>query len=366
MSEMTHATGGEGAWKQGTMNDEEFERAAMAFRPSWEIGLDAARNADISAIAPAPAEGASAGGFAAPKDSVRDAVSAVVSMPPPDGLAMPSSKPPAEKVAAKPAEKPAAKPTAKPAEKPAAKPAVNAAALDDEPVVPQRKGGMMYGIIAGAVAVIALVGYFAFGSGASTSNTAASVSSNAPAETAPTTPAQADRAHARACAPGACGRAHADARASCGAGRARGGALRPRRNPRCLRLPRSPHPSLLRPRLSLRASARARSRAGRCGACRRARSSARRAAPHVASRPSSRACATRGPAGRGLRDRQPLLISSLALATARVRPRPRRGAPREDRRILSNPPRPGTPPIRENSWQHGMRSGPCSSAPLWR
>jgi hypothetical protein len=38
--------GGEGGWSRGSLSDEDFDRAALSLRPSWEVGLNAAPSAD--------------------------------------------------------------------------------------------------------------------------------------------------------------------------------------------------------------------------------------------------------------------------------------------------------------------------------
>ena len=43
LDESAHPHNTEGLWRHGTLSDEEFERAALLIRPSWELGLSAAR-----------------------------------------------------------------------------------------------------------------------------------------------------------------------------------------------------------------------------------------------------------------------------------------------------------------------------------
>ena len=38
--------GGEVGWSRGSLSDEDFDRAALSLRPSWEIGINAAPSAD--------------------------------------------------------------------------------------------------------------------------------------------------------------------------------------------------------------------------------------------------------------------------------------------------------------------------------
>ena len=43
-----------GAWGGGSLSDEEFERAALSFRPSWEVGIDVVASSDsLAPMAPA-------------------------------------------------------------------------------------------------------------------------------------------------------------------------------------------------------------------------------------------------------------------------------------------------------------------------
>ena len=171
MSETAQTTN-DGAWRQGTLDDEEFERASMSIRPSWVLGIDAARRASLAPpIAAAPAESANVSGFsAAPESAQRALASAVVSAAPP--AEMKDTPAPAPSVVVMPAEKPVeAKPAATTLPAPsklAAKPAVNAPRLSDARDAKPSSNGKTYGIVAAVIALLAVMGYIAFGGGAPT------------------------------------------------------------------------------------------------------------------------------------------------------------------------------------------------------
>jgi hypothetical protein len=169
----TAQTTNDGGWRQGTLDDEEFERASMSIRPSWVLGIDAARRASLAPpIAAAPAESASVSGFtAAPESAQRALASAVVSAAPP--MEMRDTPAPAPAVVVKPVEaKPAeAKPAATPMPAPsklAAKPPVNAPRISDAPAAKASSNAKTYGIVAAVIALLAVMGYVAFGGGAPT------------------------------------------------------------------------------------------------------------------------------------------------------------------------------------------------------
>ena len=66
LDESTHHPSDPSLWRQGTLSDDEFERAALAITPSWELGLDAAS----AALAAPPPPVVTAGAFAAPSAAV--------------------------------------------------------------------------------------------------------------------------------------------------------------------------------------------------------------------------------------------------------------------------------------------------------
>ncbi len=95
-SRLPDASASASVWRTGALNDEEFERAALVFQPSWEVGLDA-RFGDL-ATAPLdalPAEVNGASGFTAAPTAVSSELAGAasvtsVSLPPPSVLAEPS------------------------------------------------------------------------------------------------------------------------------------------------------------------------------------------------------------------------------------------------------------------------------------
>ncbi|MDP3212621.1 MAG: hypothetical protein Q8S73_00845, partial [Deltaproteobacteria bacterium] len=64
LDESTHRPSEQPLWRQGTLSDDEFERAALAITPSWELGLDA------SALSSPPPAVVTAGAFVAPSAAV--------------------------------------------------------------------------------------------------------------------------------------------------------------------------------------------------------------------------------------------------------------------------------------------------------
>jgi hypothetical protein len=217
VSEMTQ-TSTDGIWRPGTLDDEELERAAMAYCPSWVLGLDVAKRASLSPLRAAlPSEHVSVG-FTAADPAVQPVLAAsMISLAPPRelGEAPPLEPTPvAESNAAKPSAEPAAVPSAvaldavahatAPSVAPAsplpaaslptpsrlaAKPPVDAPHAADAREAPAKSTGRKVGLVAASLALLAVVGYVAFGSRSSTS----SVPSESTVQSAPT-PAPEDTA----------------------------------------------------------------------------------------------------------------------------------------------------------------------------
>ncbi|MDB4932923.1 MAG: hypothetical protein JWM10_5407, partial [Myxococcaceae bacterium] len=81
-------------WRQGTLSDDEFEKAALAITPSWELGLDAASAAPLAAPPPTAVTG---GAFAAPSAAVSSMLADAASE-----MGRPSLAPPAPTTTSRP------------------------------------------------------------------------------------------------------------------------------------------------------------------------------------------------------------------------------------------------------------------------
>ncbi|MEZ4408347.1 MAG: hypothetical protein R3A52_18000 [Polyangiales bacterium] len=142
LDESTRAAG-EPLWRQGNLSDEEFERAALAIRPSWEVGLDAAK------AAPEPAAEVidrDLGAFKEPSAAARAALVDVAADPAPAPVvaAKPAEKKPVEAKPALPVE--VEEPRAKPSTRPAPRPFNEPPALEREPPKKSNKGLWAAGI----------------------------------------------------------------------------------------------------------------------------------------------------------------------------------------------------------------------------
>ena len=64
LDESTHRPSEQPVWRQGTLSDDEFERAALAISPSWELGLD------VAPLSAPPPSAVTVGAFVAPSAAV--------------------------------------------------------------------------------------------------------------------------------------------------------------------------------------------------------------------------------------------------------------------------------------------------------
>lgn len=184
------------AWRPSTLNEEEFERAALSFRPSWEIGLDVARasaviqnalgsipppstdNTSFTSI-PSAMQGVLAGAgvsttpgrdFALPSagdylspEAVANAPNVALASESGAHPAVPTPIPPMPRVrsaphaaaAVKPSERPAERPTERAADRLSERPVLTKpVAVDEVPLeVPTRRSrGLLYGAVGVIVA----------------------------------------------------------------------------------------------------------------------------------------------------------------------------------------------------------------------
>jgi hypothetical protein len=162
--------GGELGWSRGSLSDEDFDRAALSLRPSWEIGLNAAPGAD--SLAPPPVEVLST-----PFDPGKPATAVVIEAAAPETRG--SIAPPAAAIRPVPVGRRDEAPRPAKASTRDVK-----ASIPDVPVVPVRRTGLYAGVALGVAALIGSLA-FAFGGSASSPSTPAVAEPSA----APTEPA---------------------------------------------------------------------------------------------------------------------------------------------------------------------------------
>lgn len=187
LDESTQRSSDRPLWRQGTLSDDEFESAALAITPSWELGLDAAS----AALAAPPPAVITAGAFAAPSNEVSSLLasihddSPVNSLPPPAPTVTTPSKAPGviasqASMAPKVSERPARRP-------PSVRPPPSMRANDDLVEKPRKSNNLIWAGVGGAML---LAGGLFFGFARSSTSTAPEVAPSAVAapEAAPTPP----------------------------------------------------------------------------------------------------------------------------------------------------------------------------------
>lgn len=161
------------AWGGGALSDEEFERAALAFRPSWEVGFDAARHDPV--LAP-PIAALGATPFAGGTDVAKDVLNAAAAT-----AARGSLAPPAASIRPVPVSKPEATPPRKESRPPVRDIKTS---IPDQLPVKRTSPGIFVGAGLGVAALVgALV--FAFGGSSSTAPTTAEPAAVTTPEPAP-------------------------------------------------------------------------------------------------------------------------------------------------------------------------------------
>ncbi|MBK6530769.1 MAG: hypothetical protein IPN17_27955 [Deltaproteobacteria bacterium] len=170
LDESTHRPSEQPLWRQGTLSDDEFERAALAITPSWELGLDAAH----ATLSSPPPVAVTANAFAAPSAAVHSmlasaAVEATPSLPTP----APTTTTPAKAVGVAPVEASMMSGSAKvsdapPRRPPSMRPPVARRSSDDAFEAPKRSNNKVWAAVGGAML---LAGALFVGFASSSSNT---------------------------------------------------------------------------------------------------------------------------------------------------------------------------------------------------
>ncbi len=170
LDESTQRSSDRPLWRQGTLSDDEFESAALAITPSWELGLDAA---SATLAAPPPAS-ITPGAFAAPSAEVSSLLASIHDdvpagdLPPPAPTVTTPSKAPgviaSESVMTPTIVKASERPARRP---PSVRPPPSMRANDDLVEKP-RKSNLVWAAVGGA---LLLAGGLFFGFGRSSSPT---------------------------------------------------------------------------------------------------------------------------------------------------------------------------------------------------
>jgi len=170
LDESTHRPSEQPLWRQGTLSDDEFERAALAITPSWELGLDAAH----ATLSSPPPVAVTAGAFAAPSAAVHSmlasaGVEATPSLPTP----APTTTTPAKPVGVVAVEASmmsgsATVSDAPPRRSPSMRPPVSRRSSDDAFEAPKRSNNKIWAAVGGAML---LAGALFVGFASSSSNT---------------------------------------------------------------------------------------------------------------------------------------------------------------------------------------------------
>ena len=188
LDESTHRPSEQPLWRQGMLSDDEFERAALAITPSWELGLDAAH----ATLSSPPPVAVTAGAFAAPSAAVHSMLAsagaeATPSLPTP---APTTTSTPAKVVGVVPVEASmmsgSTKVTDAPSRRPPSmRPPVSRRSSDDAFEAPKRSSNKVWAAVGGAML---LAGALFVGFASSSSNTP-STPAPEPAPVAATEPA---------------------------------------------------------------------------------------------------------------------------------------------------------------------------------
>ncbi len=178
--------GGEVGWSRGSLSDEDFDRAALSLRPSWEVGLNAALSAD--SLAPPRVEV-----LTTPFDPGKPASSVVIEAAAPETRG--SIAPPAATIRPVPVGRREEPPRPAKASMRDVK-----TSIPDAPVVPVRRTGLYAGVALGVAALVGSLA-FAFGGSSSTPSTPAVTEAAPPAAEPPAAPAPAPAPVAAAPAP---------------------------------------------------------------------------------------------------------------------------------------------------------------------
>ncbi|MEZ4393523.1 MAG: hypothetical protein R3A48_20835 [Polyangiales bacterium] len=161
----------EAAWGRGALSDEDFDRAALSFRPSWELGLQTQPAASDS-LSPPPVET-----LVTPFEAGAPRVSDVAAP-----LASASIAPPAASIRPVPVGR---RDEAPPARKSSLRDVK--ASLPDRPVVPQSRSGLFVGLAIGAAAILGGLA-FTFGGSSAPETSTAQAPQAAPAVEPPAAP----------------------------------------------------------------------------------------------------------------------------------------------------------------------------------
>jgi hypothetical protein len=169
--------GGEVGWSRGSLSDEDFDRAALSLRPSWEVGLNAAPSAD--SLAPPRVEV-----LTTPFDPGKPTSAVVIEAAAPETRG--SIAPPAAAIRPVPVGR------RDEATRPAKTSMRDAkASIPDVPVVPVRRTGLYAGVALGVAALIGSLAFAFGGSGSSPTTPAVAEPSAAPVEPAAPAPSPA-------------------------------------------------------------------------------------------------------------------------------------------------------------------------------
>jgi hypothetical protein len=155
LDESTQRSSDRPLWRQGTLSDDEFESAALAITPSWELGLDAA---SATLAAPPPAV-ITAGAFAAPSAEVNSLLASIHDDAPPTSLPAPAptvttpSKAPGVIASESVMTPTIVKPSERPARRPGSMRPPPSMRASDDLVEKPRKSNLVWAAVGGAMLI---------------------------------------------------------------------------------------------------------------------------------------------------------------------------------------------------------------------